>query len=142
MNKVRVGIGFLMLLCCCMITRVWAAELIVTLNNTENGKGKVYVALCMEETFMKGRCAYEVARAARSKATSVSFTSVPAGIYAISAFYDLDDDEELDTNFIGVPKEPTAASNNAVGRNGPPEFTDAKFTLVDSQESHIEIDLY
>lgn len=54
---------------------------------------------------------------------------LPLGDYALSVFYDKDDDGELDTNFIGMPKEPIALSNNAVAKFGPPKYADAVFTL-------------
>ncbi len=54
---------------------------------------------------------------------------LPVGEYALSVFYDRDDDGELDTNFIGIPKEPVALSNNAVPKFGPPSYSDAVFTL-------------
>jgi uncharacterized protein (DUF2141 family) len=54
---------------------------------------------------------------------------LPLGEYALSAFYDKDDDGELDTNFVGMPKEPIAMSNNAVAKFGPPDYSDAVFSL-------------
>jgi uncharacterized protein (DUF2141 family) len=54
---------------------------------------------------------------------------LPLGDYALSAFYDADADGELDTNLIGQPEEPTAHSNNALGKFGSPKFADAVFTL-------------
>jgi len=35
----------------------------------------------------------------------------------------------LDTNFIGIPKEPYAFSNNATGFMGPPSFKESKISL-------------
>lgn len=54
---------------------------------------------------------------------------LPAGDYAFSIFYDANDNGELDTNFIGIPKEPVAISNNARPSFGPPKYKDAVFTL-------------
>ncbi|MCB1704702.1 MAG: DUF2141 domain-containing protein [Halioglobus sp.] len=54
---------------------------------------------------------------------------LPMGEYALSAFYDRDGDGELTTNFIGMPREPIGLSNNAVGKFGPPSYSDAVFTL-------------
>ncbi len=54
---------------------------------------------------------------------------LPLGKYALSVFYDKDNDGALNTNFIGMPKEPIALSNNAVAKFGPPKFADAVFTL-------------
>ena len=48
----------------------------------------------------------------------------------MSSFYDKNGNGKLDTNFLGIPKEPTAMSNNAKGSFGPPKFKDAKFTLT------------
>ncbi|MCB1690818.1 MAG: DUF2141 domain-containing protein [Halioglobus sp.] len=54
---------------------------------------------------------------------------LPPGEYALSVFYDRDDDGELDTNFIGIPKEPVALSNNVVPKFGPPSYSDAVFSV-------------
>ena len=54
---------------------------------------------------------------------------MPLGDYALSVFYDQDGDGELKTNFIGMPKEPIALSNNAVAKFGPPKYSDAVFSL-------------
>ena len=54
---------------------------------------------------------------------------LPPGEYALSIFYDSNDNGELDTNFIGIPKEPVALSNNARPKFGPPKYKDAVFTL-------------
>ncbi len=54
---------------------------------------------------------------------------LPLGNYALSVFYDQDGDGKLKTNFIGMPKEPIALSNNAVAKFGPPRYDDAVFSL-------------
>ena len=46
------------------------------------------------------------------------------------AFQDKDNDGELKSNWIGIPKEPVATSNNAKGSMGPPKYNDAKFTVA------------
>lgn len=54
---------------------------------------------------------------------------LPMGEYAVLAFHDEDGDGELDTNFIGIPSEPIAVSNNAPAKFGPPAYADAVFKL-------------
>ena len=54
---------------------------------------------------------------------------IPAGIYAIGYYIDANENQKLDTNFIGVPKEEYGFSNNARGAFGPPSFESASFTL-------------
>ena len=51
------------------------------------------------------------------------------GTYSIGFFIDKNDNEKLDTNFLGVPKEQFGFSNDAMGRFGPPSFEAASFTL-------------
>jgi len=54
---------------------------------------------------------------------------LPPGEYALSVFQDVDDDTKLKSNFIGIPKEPAALSNNIRPKFGPPKYKDAVFTI-------------
>jgi Uncharacterized protein conserved in bacteria len=54
---------------------------------------------------------------------------VPYGTYAVALYHDQNDNDELDTDFLGRPKEPYGFSNNARGTMGPPDFEEAAFTL-------------
>ena len=53
--------------------------------------------------------------------------------------HDLNGNGELDANFLGMPREPWAFSNNAVGRRGPAKWEDAKFEI--SADTTLEIRL-
>lgn len=59
----------------------------------------------------------------------VANMQLPPGEYAISMYYDANGNGEMDTNFIGIPKEPVALSNNAKAKFGPPKYKDAVFSL-------------
>jgi uncharacterized protein (DUF2141 family) len=54
---------------------------------------------------------------------------VAPGSYAIKAFHDVDRNGKLDTNFMGIPKEPYGFSNDAMGTFGPPSFEQASFKV-------------
>ena len=54
---------------------------------------------------------------------------VEPGEYAISVHHDDNDNGKMDTNFIGIPKEPTGLSNGAVPKFGPPKYKDAAFRV-------------
>lgn len=54
---------------------------------------------------------------------------LPPGEYALSIYYDENNNGKLDSNFIGIPREPVAISNNARPSFGPPKYEDAVFTL-------------
>jgi len=67
----------------------------------------------------------------------VTIENIPPGEYAISIFHDENDNGKLDTNFIGIPKEPYGFSNNPVIKLRPPTFMEAKF--VHRQLTHLAI---
>jgi uncharacterized protein (DUF2141 family) len=62
------------------------------------------------------------------------------GRYAIKSFHDIDGDHKMGTNPFGMPTEPFAFSNNAVGNMGPAKWTDAAFEVKAGDNAHsIEI---
>lgn len=62
------------------------------------------------------------------------FDNVPSGVYAIATFHDANNNNKMDTNFVGIPKEAYAVSNNARGGlASPPRFESARFTHHQSQ---------
>ncbi|MDH2916719.1 MAG: DUF2141 domain-containing protein [Gallionella sp.] len=61
--------------------------------------------------------------------TELSIPNIASGEYAVAVFADVNGNGKLDSNFIGVPKEPIGVSRDAKGRFGPPKFADAAFKL-------------
>ncbi|MDJ0918382.1 MAG: MipA/OmpV family protein [Woeseiaceae bacterium] len=58
---------------------------------------------------------------------------VPNGDVAILAYYDVNANGRIDKNFIGIPKEPLAISNNYQPK-GPPSFVRASVNLAPGSE--------
>ena len=58
---------------------------------------------------------------------------VPFGDYAVKAFHDENSNNEIDTNFLGIPTENYGFSNNARSLFGPPSFDDAKFKFNETE---------
>lgn len=54
---------------------------------------------------------------------------LPPGEYALSVFQDENNDRKLERNFIGMPKEPAALSNNLRPKFGPPRYKGATFII-------------
>jgi uncharacterized protein (DUF2141 family) len=52
------------------------------------------------------------------------------GRYAIKSFHDIDGDNRMSTNPMGMPIEPFAFSNNARGNMGPPNWADSAFDIA------------
>jgi uncharacterized protein (DUF2141 family) len=59
--------------------------------------------------------------------TAPNLATFSACTYAVSAFHDENSNGNLDTNFMGIPREGVGASNNAKGHLGPPKFEAAAF---------------
>ncbi len=57
--------------------------------------------------------------------TEVEATLFMSGEFAVAVYQDINSDGELNRNKLGVPVEPFAFSNNAMGRRGPPTFEQA-----------------
>ena len=93
-------------------------------------RGAVMVALYDSEAAYAGerpigRQRLDVAAGQR---TAV-FEGLPAGDYAAKAFHDLNGDGEMNFNPFGIPTEPYAFSNNAVGNMGPASWERARFAV-------------
>jgi uncharacterized protein (DUF2141 family) len=64
----------------------------------------------------------------KGKKATCSFDALKPGTYAVSVVHDVDKNGELNTSFVGKPKEPWGVSNNAPAqRFGPPLYKDCKF---------------
>ncbi len=104
----------------------------VKITNISSDTGTLYVALHnSENTWLGDRYMNTIAKSTNGVAT-VTFNEVPKGVYAIAVWHDENDNQIFDTNFLGIPKEATAASNNATGFMSAPKWQDAKFELKDS----------
>ena len=97
----------------------------------EGNKGHVICALFRREGWLKTPVQWKKAPI-RDREAECIFTSVAPDVYAISAFHDENDNEKLDTNFIGIPTESWCTSRDAKGYFGPPSFDDAKFRYTGS----------
>jgi uncharacterized protein (DUF2141 family) len=105
-------------------------EIIVVLTGFQSDSGHVLVSLHDRAKSFPGDAdgAKKLARAKiNGKKAVLRFIDLESGRYAISTFHDENDNEKLDTNFLGIPKEAVGASNNASGTLGPPKWKDAVF---------------
>lgn len=71
--------------------------------------------------------------------TVITFEGLPHGDYAMRSFHDWDDDGEMDFNPFGMPTEPYAFSNNAVGNMGPASWDRASFRVEGAVTQAIEL---
>lgn len=62
------------------------------------------------------------------KSVTCIFLDVPDGVYAVAVFHDINSNAKLDKNFLGIPSEGYAFSNN-VSAIGIPAYKDATFNF-------------
>jgi len=107
--------------------------LAIEITGLKDATGNVFIAVyASEDTWLGDEVVMDkkvVIADARDGDLVRTELQLPMGDYAVSAFHDQDGDGELSTNMIGIPREPIAVSNNAVGKFGPPKYADAVFTL-------------
>jgi uncharacterized protein (DUF2141 family) len=106
------------------------SQLTVSIENIKYHAGEIMIAVYDNENdFLSSNLFY-------SKKCKVNRTSIaecelqiPFGKYSISIFHDINSNGVLDTNFIGIPKEPYGFSNNVRGQFGPPDYKTTLFTF-------------
>lgn len=100
----------------------------VTIENITNNNGHVILSLHTENTFMKAPgIKMEKSEIVDGKVT-VTFKNIEAGTYAVMGLHDENDNNRMDYEDNGMPKESYGMSNNPVNY-GPPQFASAKFDL-------------
>jgi len=112
-----------------------AADIVVQVSGLQSGEGTVSVALFQSAEDFTDNPFKTLRQPLEQNQTEVElrFEDIEAGTYAIAVYQDLDENEELNTNFVGIPQEPYGFSNNYRPTMSSPSFDKAKFTLSDSE---------
>jgi uncharacterized protein (DUF2141 family) len=112
----------------------------VTVKNIQELKGTIRMAVYSGEgNFMEKELTSKDVKVT-GKEVVVVFENVKAGEYAISTYHDVDDNKELNTGFMGIPKEPYGFSNDARGTFGPPTYEKAKFKVAGDTKTSIKVE--
>ncbi len=118
-----------------------AAELNVRLGNAPTEGTLVFQVYDAADAFGDLRDpAREIAMPARGDGDYV-LSDIGAGQIAVLVFHDENANGILDKNFIGIPREPLAISNNYQPK-GPPSFARASFKAGSGESSSIELEMY
>jgi len=112
-------------------TTLFASDLTIEVSGITPDRGKIYVAVYDgPETFpISGRQRVGQFVDAQDRHLILHFKDLPPGHYAAVAFQDVNGNNVLDKNFLGIPKEPYGFSNGARGAGGAPKFSDAAIML-------------
>ncbi|MBW4360823.1 DUF2141 domain-containing protein [Flavobacterium taihuense] len=115
------------------------STLSITVIGLENNAGKLTAELYNSKgKFLK--IAFKTASSdIKSNTATLNFIAIPRGEYTVMVYHDENNNGKLDKNFIGMPKEAVACSNNAKGFMGPPKYDDAKFTIATDSKISIKM---
>jgi uncharacterized protein (DUF2141 family) len=107
------------------------ATLVVQVRGAKSDRGSVHCFVYRGRDGFPSRPDRAVAKAqsaVRQRRAECRF-DVPAGPAAVAVYQDLNGNGKMDANALGIPKEPTAVSNDARGKFGPPKYDAARFTV-------------
>lgn len=123
--------------------RADTSSLVVQIKGFKNTNGKVNIALYNTgSSFNNPDQIYRSSFVSVSgNPTEVTFDSIPSGDYAFAVFHDENNNQNLDQNFLGIPKEGFCFSNNAMGSFGPPSYDKAKFNIPSKSKVTQVVDL-
>jgi len=108
-------------------------ELIVTLENTPSSKGSILIALHTEKTFGTQN-PYKFKKTKSEAGTmEFAFSKLAEGMYAIMVLQDVNNNNMMDFNFFGLPKEKYTHSGK-LNRMKAPSFSSTQFMLTENSE--------
>jgi len=115
------------------------AKVIITVSGVEVGKGPVSVGIC--DTGLGGEhCPVGGKQDSTAETLEFVFENIPVGKYAFGGHQDINSNGQRDENFLGIPKEPVALSNNALEKMIP-TFADAQVEIQAGIENRIPLQL-
>lgn len=101
----------------------------VSIDNVPSDNGKVNYALYDKDNFMKKPVQVQ-SSTPKGKKSTVVFTNIEPGNYAIICFHDANSNDKMDFQPNGMPLEDYGVSNNPMSF-GPPNFDEAQFEVSD-----------
>jgi uncharacterized protein (DUF2141 family) len=115
------------------------SNLSVTVSGIKNNTGLLTVELYNTKGKFLKTPYKSISSVIKSNTGTLTFIEIPKGEYSIMAYHDENNNRKLDKNFMGMPKEAVACSNNAKGFIGPPKYEDAKFTITTDSKISIKM---
>ncbi|MBT79635.1 MAG: hypothetical protein CL587_04505 [Alteromonadaceae bacterium] len=112
-----------------------AANIDITFSDLSHQSGQLYVALYNSSSAMKSRQHFQSQIITVYKGSQKTvFADVPEGQYGVMVFQDLDGNNTLNSNLLGIPTEPYGFSTNPHVM-GPPSFDDIAFAVTEANVS-------
>ena len=120
------------------LTKVYSMDITVNIEirNIKESSGKTYVAIFNSESSYKEQKAFKSYIVESNNSVVKIEDKLQEGYYLVSVFQDLNNNGELDMNFLGIPKEPIGLSNYK-GNGIPGGFDKLKIKLSEDNQNVI-----
>lgn len=116
-------------------------QLTIKISNIEKIQGEIKVGVFNTDThFLKEGKVFKGYSVKVDKNTaSFTISDLPKGEYAVSIYHDVNSDDKMNTNMIGIPKEPYGFSNNVKPIMSAPKFRECKFNFDENTTLNIKL---
>ena len=124
------------------VTGIGQVRLEVEVHGVSSSEGAVLVALYNKESGLLkfDQVFHSTGSPAVKGITRIIIDDLPKGDYAIAVFHDENGNEELDANWLGIPKEPLGFSKARMKTFGPPKFGECVVSLREDQTVMIPLE--
>ncbi|HSH52534.1 MAG TPA: DUF2141 domain-containing protein [Bacteroidales bacterium] len=116
-------------------------QLTIIIDNIEVFEGDIRVGIFnTSENFLKQGFTFKKSKiAVKNTNETIIIDDLPRGEYAFILYHDKNADGKMNRNFIGIPKEPFAFSNNVKPKLAKPTFKECKFSLEENLVLHVSL---
>lgn len=109
----------------------------LTIEDIEYNHGTLWIGIYPSEAAFldKSRAKLISVKVSSKNVQTIALNELAYGDYAIALFHDLNDNNEMDLNWLGVPQEPFAFSRPAPSKWRLPEFSEVKVSLYQQKKT-------
>ena len=118
-----------------------AADLKVTVANIVEQEGSLMIALVASEQGFNEEEPPIASLLLKPAGEQTSFTlhNLVPGSYGIRVLHDVNGNDKMDANLVGMPTEPWGFSNDATGKFGPPKWDAVKLSVTEDVQTIINL---
>jgi len=132
-------ISTFILLLSIILAKAQTGTIDITVYGIQSTQGNIVAYLFNADTYADEEDALHTIVSPVKEGTNLQFENIPAGTYAIILCHDENSNKEMDSNWLGVPKEYVGLSNNVFGSMGWPKFNEASFKVNENKTVSLSI---
>lgn len=119
-----------MIICVCSTISFAQHNLTIKITNLRSNKGQIHLSVLDKNKKKVAAMSGKI----KNKECIIVIKNLSSCEYAFQYFHDENNNNELDSNWLKIPKEGYGFSNNAIGKYGPPSFEQWVFEINDHKK--------